>query len=188
MIHPRIHALAQALALTALHGAAGAQTPPPAAPPAPGQACASPQHHQFDFWLGEWKVFNPAGKQVGDSRIESIAKGCALLENWLGLGGLDGKSLNIFDASDGKWHQSWVDSSGSRLQLAGGFANNAMVLQGSTPDPKRAGVAVTQRITWTQNADASVRQLWESSEDGGKTWTTEFDGKYVKKSTPLSAL
>jgi hypothetical protein len=26
-----------------------------------------------------------------------------------------------------------------------------------------------------------VRQLWESSDDGGKSWTVAFDGLYVRK-------
>ena len=37
-----------------------------------------------------------------------------------------------------------------------------------------------QRITWS-TADGSVRQLWESSDDGGATYRAAFDGKYVKR-------
>jgi hypothetical protein len=176
MLSKPLAALTLLLALTTY-----AQTPPPAPQP---PACISAQYRQFDFWLGEWTVYNPAGKQAGENRIERIANGCALLENWRGSGGGDGKSLNIYDNGDGQWHQSWVDSSGSRLELAGGFANGAMVLQGSTPDPQRAGAVIAQRITWRVNADNSVRQLWESSSDGGKTWTVAFDGKYVRKPKP----
>jgi len=47
-----------------------AQTPPPLLPP---------ESRQFDFWLGEWAVTNPAGKLAGTSRIESIAAGAGLL-------------------------------------------------------------------------------------------------------------
>ena len=36
-------------------------------------------------------------------------------------------------------------------------------------------------ITWSLEPDASVRQVWESSTDGGTTWTVAFDGRYVKK-------
>ena len=36
-----------------------------------------------------------------------------------------------------------------------------------------------QRITWSKNADGTVRQLWESSTDGGTTWTVAFDGTYA---------
>ncbi len=35
-------------------------------------------------------------------------------------------------------------------------------------------------ITWTPNADGSVRQHWETSEDG-KTWKTAFDGLYTPR-------
>ena len=35
-----------------------------------------------------------------------------------------------------------------------------------------------ERITWTPNADGSVRQHWETSTDDGKTWKTSFDGLY----------
>jgi len=161
-------------ALTFVAGAA-AQTSPPAAPPPP--ACQSAEYRQFDFWLGEWEVFLPNGNKAGDSRIESIAAGCALLENWTGNRGFSGKSVNSYDRTDQRWHQSWVDSSGARLELAGAFADKRMVLS-SPPSP--AGGAV-QRIAWSLNDDGSVRQLWESSADGGKTWTVQFDGKYVRR-------
>ena len=114
-------AVATLVVLLAGHGAAPAQTP---APPPP--TCQSAEYRQFDFWIGEWEVFLPGGKKAGDSRIESIAAGCALLENWSGNGGFSGKSLNSYDSEDKRWHQSWVDSSGSRLELAGSYADKRM--------------------------------------------------------------
>jgi len=45
--------------------------------------------------------------------------------------------------------------------------------------PNEAGA--TQRITWSVNEDGSVRQLRESSTDSGKTWTVQFDGRYVRR-------
>jgi len=163
-------AVATLVVLLAVAGAARAQTPPPPSPP----ACQSAEHRQFDFWLGEWEVFLPGGKKAGDSRIESIAAGCALLENWSGNGGFSGKSLNSYDSEDKRWHQSWVDSSGSRLELAGSYADKRMVLSSGSG-------AAMQRIAWSLNDDGSVRQLWESSADGGKTWAVQFDGKYVRR-------
>ena len=119
-------------------------------------------------------MFLPNGKKAGDSRIESISAGCALLENWSGSGGFSGKSLNSYDRGDKRWHQSWVDSSGSRLELAGSYADKRMVLSSGSG-------AAMQRIAWSVNDDGSVRQLWESTADGGKTWTVQFDGKYVRR-------
>jgi len=40
---------------------------------------------------------------------------------------------------------------------------------------------VRQRITWSREPDGRVRQLWESSKDGGRSWTTVFDGLYVRQ-------
>ena len=149
---------------------AGAQTPPAAPPP----ACQSAEYRQFDFWVGTWDVFMPNGQKAGENRIEPISAGCALLENWSGRGGFTGKSLNIYDRDDKRWHQTWVDSSGGLLMIAGSLVDKRMVLS------SEAG-STWQRITWTPNEDGSVRQFWESSVDAGKTWTVAFDGKYVRR-------
>ena len=147
---------------------------------ATGRACESVEQRQFDFWVGHWDVFVPSGKKAGESRIEVIADGCALLENWSGAGGVSGKSLNFYDRRDRRWHQEWVDGSGTLLSLVGGFADRSMVLGSSAPDPSDPAKTVQQPITWTPAADGSVRQLWESSSDDGRTWTVLFDGHYIR--------
>ena len=37
-------------------------------------------------------------------------------------------------------------------------------------------------LSYTPGSDGSVRQVWDTSTDDGKTWKNAFDGKYVKKS------
>lgn len=167
--------LATLLALPA--ALAGAQAPPPAPPP----ACQSAEYRQFDFWVGTWDVYLPDGQQAGENRIEPISAGCALLENWSGRGGFTGKSLNIYDRDDKRWHQTWVDSSGGLLMIAGSLVAKRMVLTSDTANAGAASGGVQQRISWTPNDDGSVRQFWESSADAGKTWTVQFDGKYVRR-------
>jgi hypothetical protein len=166
--------LACLAAMTAGAGAQNAASAPP--PPLP---CSDAAHRQFDFWIGTWDVFTPDGKPAGENRIEPIAGGCALLENWSGRGGFSGKSLNFFDSDDRRWHQTWVDSTGGTLVLAGGLVERRMVL-GAAATPGVPGSA-QQRIAWTPADDGSVRQLWESSTDGGATWKVLFDGKYVRR-------
>ena len=172
--------LASLLAFDPRAGRASAADEKPA--PAPAQAppgCTAPEHRQFDFWLGEWTVRDPAGKVVGENRIISLHKGCVLYESWTGAGGFTGSSLNIYDAERRKWHQTWVDVSGALLLLDGEFRDGRMTLAGkSAPDAK--GIVTLQRITWTPLSDGRVRQLWESSKDAGATWTTAFDGYYTK--------
>ena len=143
-----------------------------AAPTAP-PACASAEHRQFDFWIGRWQVFSPNGQHAGDNVIEAIDGGCALIERWRGRGGFTGTSLNSWDADAGQWRQHWVDSQGGVLRLAGRFDGTRMVLLGVQPP-------VHERIAWTPLPDGAVRQHWERSEDDGKTWTTVFDGRYVR--------
>jgi hypothetical protein len=148
-----------ALALFFVAAAAFAADPP----------CSSPAHRQFDFWVGTWRVEQPDGKVAGTNRISKIEKGCALLEEWTGSGGMTGRSLNIYDASRNVWHQTWVDNSGTLLTVEGRFENNAMRL-----------TSKTDRITWNRLDGGSIRQLWEQTADGGKTWKVAFDGKYVR--------
>jgi hypothetical protein len=140
--------------------------------------CDTPLHHQFDFWIGAWNV-TQGGKNAGKNEIESVLGGCALLESWTGTGGVTGHSLNVYDSTRGVWHQTWVDSSGSLLTLEGKLEKGEMILQGSALAEKGARPAL-QRITWTPQPAGSVRQLWQSSADGGQSWKTEFDGLYER--------
>jgi hypothetical protein len=146
--------------------------------PAPVSACAADEYRQFDFWLGRWNVIADE-RTVGSNDVRSIHGGCALQENWRGAGvdGISGTSLNAYDRATGQWHQTWIDSGGTLLQLEGGLVDGVMVLGGDQPGAGgRRGVR--HRISWTPNPDGSVRQLWEASQDGGATWSVLFDGLY----------
>jgi hypothetical protein len=141
--------------------------------------CAEPQYRQFDFWVGEWDVTLPDGKRAGHNRIEPILGGCALRESWTGAGGLAGTSYNVYDRTRKVWHQTWVDGKGNLLQLEGALDRGRMILEGETVDS--AGARARQRITWEPTGPGQVRQLWETSADGGTTWTVAFDGRYRKR-------
>jgi hypothetical protein len=135
--------------------------------------------HDFDFWLGSWKVFDPDGRLLGTNTISPLFGGRALIEAWDGNGAVSGRSLSSYDVGRGGWHQTWMDSSGSTLLLDGGLTNGAMVMEGSAPTGTGDDPWDHHRITWTPSSDgAEVRQLWESSSDDGATWTVAFDGCY----------
>jgi hypothetical protein len=154
-------------------GPAAAQQPDPK--PAPPPPCGRAEAALFDFWLGDWDV-EAKGRVVGRNRITKILGGCTLLEEYSASGGAyEGKSFNYFDSSDSLWHQVWVDNGGTRLHLAGGFADGMMVMSG---ERAARGQKVVDRISWTDNPDGTVRQLWELSKDKGATWKVLFDGLY----------
>lgn len=164
-------------------GHASAQNVPDttaATPPAAKRPCTAPEFHQFDFWIGTWEVRTPDGKVAGTNRIEPILDGCVLQETWRGARGLQGSSLNMYVPSAKRWHQTWMDQQGTLLLLDGTFRDGAMVMTGEAPSSTKPGTMAQQRITWTPASDGTVRQLWEASDDTGKTWTTVFDGRYTR--------
>lgn len=160
-------------------GAAQAQgqTPASPAPSPPRPACTAVEHRQFDFWVGEWEVRGPAGKVAGINRISRAFGGCVLHEQYDTGRGYSGASFNIYDAGRKQWHQTWVDSSGLLLQLDGGLLDGRMVLQGDSVGA--SGATTRHRITWTPNADGTVRHLWESTNAAG-AWAVAFDGTYTR--------
>lgn len=161
-----------ALALTALI-LAPARSP---AGPAPG--CASAEARQFDFWVGQWRVFKTGApdKQVSTSLIEKLYGGCAIRENWMPASNHPGGSLSAFVPADKGWRQTWVDADGSWVEFKGGWNGAAMVLTGVWPQPGHP-TQIT-RMTYTKGPDGSVRQLGETSDDGGRTWQPGFDFTY----------
>jgi hypothetical protein len=164
------------LALLALLAASAAPALGQSAAPAP---CSSAEHRQFDFWLGEWEVRTPAGQLAGTNRIARVYGGCVLHEQYDTGRGYSGASFNVYDVGLGMWHQTWVDTSGMLLKLDGGFREGRMVMEGETVAAN--GSRTRHRITWTPNADGSVRQLWESTNPSGE-WAVAFDGRYTKTS------
>lgn len=148
-------------------------------------ACDAPEHRQFDFWLGEWEVVAPEGtpnpgKVLGRNRITAALSGCGIEEHWSGATGVEGKSLNGWDRARKAWRQFWVGSDGLVLELNGALQGEAMVMTGELPSA-RGGVQ-QQRVTWTPRDDGTVMQLWEASDDDGKTWATSFHGLYRRAS------
>lgn len=140
----------------------------------------SAEARQFDFWIGDWDVFNLAGQKVGTNTIQSFSDGCGLLENWTAsLGGGNGKSINYYDASTQKWYQHWIGSGGGALRYEGNFKDGAMRFEGFTVGQN--GKKTLQKLTFFKLDENTVRQLAETSGDEGKTWTISYDFKYIRK-------
>ena len=166
-LRPLVAALVAVLAVSPLAAQPGASAPPP---------CSGAEHRQFDFWLGDWDV-EANGRIAGRNRITRLFGDCGVREEYVGArGGYVGSSFNLWDASRGVWHQTWVDNQGLLLLIEGRFEGGRMVLSGRLSDG--AGGSSLERITWTPSADGTLRQHWESSKDDGASWTTVFDGLY----------
>lgn len=138
----------------------------PAAPQV-ATGCQAPEYAEFDFWEGSWSA---GGTQTND--LEKLLGGCILEENWVSAE--TGTSFNMYDHRTEQWTQVWRDDNGYTLVLYGDWDGERMRLSG----PRLGSL---QRVTWTPNADGTVRQLGESSSSGGQAWSQLYDITYTPR-------
>ena len=142
-------------------------------------ACCSADHKAFDFWIGDWDVFDTTGKKIGQNSIEKIEDGCLLNEQWKSPFST-GRSYNYFNRNDSTWNQVWMDNAGNPLVLKGGFENGSMVMY-TEPYTDKGGLEIKSRLRWTLESDGSVSQIWEALNLDGKVEYLIFHGIYRKK-------
>jgi hypothetical protein len=139
------------------------------------QACAAPLHRQFDFWVGDWDVFERAdpAHRVARAQVSLILDGCVLLEEYDGADGHRGKSFSLYDAATKRWRQTWVTNRGEVLDIQGELdPSGAMVLTGFDRDP--AGAPRQVRGRWIAERDGTVRESAER-QAAAAPWRPWFD-------------
>lgn len=183
-----------ACAVTLLAGYAHGREPEPSGPGVAEELaaiCASSNQRAFDFWVGSWRVYvTGTDTLVGESEIRSEHRGCVITEHYRGLDGpYSGRSLNIFNQSTGLWEQFWVDSVGDITHFKGAATPTGMQLTAEDDVGPGAPDPIFSRITFSRNADGSVRQHGEASIDRGVTWRDRYDFTYRRvlghRLTPL---
>jgi hypothetical protein len=148
--------------------------------------CSRPEFRQFDFWIGEWEAYGVKGAKAGDSKISVILDSCVILEEWTSAGqqqGLtySGKSFNSFNAATKQWQQTWTDNTGNTTEFLRGEGSHGKIIYYADKVGGQGGKTFMRRLTFTKLSDDKVRQFGERSDDGGKTWTTEYDLEYRRK-------
>ena len=144
--------------------------------------CASPEYREFDFWVGDWDVFETEGAtKVARVRVDRILDGCVLRERYEDEAGLRGESFSIYDTGRRVWHQTWVTNHGQLLTLEGQMQRGEMILAGLTRNSD--GLENHVRGTW-KPLDGGVRETAVRSSDAGKTWNQWFDLSFRRH--PLS--
>lgn len=143
--------------------------------------CETEAHSEFDFWVGEWKVFHAtADTLVGHNTITRTLNGCVVEEHWKGQTGFEGKSFNTFNPTDKSWNQVWVDVAGNTYHFKGAYSKDVMQMYGKSKDSE--GNAVDFDMSYHFDSDKkTVRQIWKMSKDDGHSWQTIFDGIYRKE-------
>jgi len=149
----------------------------PQARPAPACTTEVSPYRDFDFWVGDWEVFDPeTGKKLGDNRVTLRENGCLIVEAWTSEGGGTGMSMNFYDPLEGAWRQVWQSAPGFIDYTGGLDEQGRMVLEGRLHSNAR-GTSVPFRGRWTPNDDGTVLQeFWQRGDDG--EWQSWFRGVY----------
>ena len=145
------------------------------------------QAQLFDFWLGNWDATwdEADGKKgKGTNLIEKILDGKVLQENFMVLKGqsqgFKGVSISVFNPQSQEWKQSWADNQGGYYAFRGRAEGEKRIFQ---TDVVRLndGRQFTQRMVFKDITPQSMTWDWESSGDGGKSWTLNWRIFYTKK-------
>jgi len=134
---------------------------------------ADPRFRSFDFWVGSWEARTADGVLQGHNRIELVLGGAAIVERWSGATGFCGTSLNRYDRHTDTWRQTWVDDQGDIVEFVDGAARDGRVVFSAVD---HAGGR--RRLTFEDRGPDAFRQLSERSDDGGATWSVEYDFHY----------
>lgn len=146
-------------------------------------ACAGPEFHQLDFWLGRWDVQwdaspgQPAGR--GTNLITRDLDECVIHEHFNGgssTGNLLGESWSIYHAPVQRWRQTWVDNQGGYFALVGGPQEDKFVLVSNSLSDN----APRQRMVFEDITPSALTWRWQRTEDKGVTWTDAWVIHYTK--------
>ncbi|MGB6310762.1 MAG: hypothetical protein WBF89_23505 [Steroidobacteraceae bacterium] len=170
---------ALALSLFSASSCAAADRAPLEQTTAPA-SCDTPEHHQFDFWVGDWQVFDADSHQlVALDRVEKHSQGCIIQQNLTFLTDLyrrpgvkyrlAGISVNRFDGE--AWLQMWADNQWGAIFLRGSLdARGAMVLVSVIPSRNR-----DVKLVYEKRADGTVRNLQYVAPAGSGKWVKYGD-------------
>jgi len=142
-------------------------------------ACCTEAHQAFDFWIGDWTVYNSDGKIVGTNSIQKEYDNCVLKEQWKSSGSTRGTSYNYYNTTDKTWNQVWIDNTGFSLELKGTYTDGKMILISDLLKGEKG--SFYHRITWLKNADDTVTQTWDLLSEKQEKTRELFKGFYKKK-------
>ncbi len=160
----------------AAHAAAQEQTAAPA-------RCDQPRHHELDFWVGDWQVFDTqTNALLALDHVEKQYEGCVVIENLTFLTDLyrrpgiavrlAGIAVSRFDGEH--WLQMWADNQWGAILLRGApAASGTMEFVTVIPSRNR-----DVKLLYEPHADGSLRILQYVAPAGSGKWTKYGDLSY----------
>jgi hypothetical protein len=144
-------------------------------------------NHDFDFLFGKWKVLNRKLKErlKGSNVWDEFETRAVARQVWNGKGNIDeiegdtpsghmqGMTLRLFNPKSQQWSLYWANSNNGFLDppMIGSFKNGV----GEFYDQEMfEGRSIYCRFIWSEIGSNSCRWEQAYSDDGGKTWETNW--------------
>ncbi len=148
----------------------------------------------FDFFVGDWKVHNRRLKHPLDDSTEWIEfDGTSVSKQlWTGKGNMDevefdsptghieGLTVRLYNPASKQWSLYWSNSSSGTFDqaLVGEFKNGRGEFFDHEPFKGRQ---ISVRFVWSNITDKSCHWEQAFSQDGGKTWETNWTMDFVRQ-------
>lgn len=154
----------------------------------PADTCKNdPRFREQDFTLGSWDVYT-GDRKTDEVTMTLILNDCVIEERWKKTDGHPtGNGIGLFNYSRllGSWGYTWATDDGATTVFRGNLVKPGE-MRYVTEKPLPVGPDGEKRVRlrhWTLYAmpDGTIRELAIGTEDGGKTWTTDYDLKWVRR-------
>ncbi len=142
--------------------------------------------HTFDFWVGDFDATpwnEPAAPVRGQLHNTREYEGCVIVERWKGTKGR-GMSMAFYDVNRHAWRMVWNGDDNSSNDFEGEYRDGAMRFEGWVLDA--SGKRQLARNVLENVSPDTIRHIYSTSDDDGKTWVVKSDGRFArrKEATP----
>ncbi len=153
------------------------------------------KQHFFDFWIGEWSATWDEGdgkKGKGINIVTATMDGKSIRENFEVLEGSNkgfkGTSMSMYVPRRDKWKQVWNDNQQTYFDFTGEFDGSKRIFK-TEPLPIGKDKTIMLRMVFHNIETDSFTWDWQSSNDDGITWNTNWQIFYTKiKEDRISSL
>lgn len=130
------------------------------------------------FLVGEWRA-HLDGRPFADAKWEAPYGPCFLIQTHMPLDLKHSPYLVVvaYDKALRNWSMLGASAYGERVRFENGIAE-AMRIEFQTMDMNDDAV---RRFSYASTSADTIREMQERSEDGGKTWSVEYDFTWTRK-------
>ncbi|HMG90901.1 MAG TPA: hypothetical protein VK589_12625 [Chryseolinea sp.] len=139
----------------------------------------------FDFWVGKWEgSWTESDGKIGrgTNTITRTLDNTVIQENFKVDEGTSkgylGTSISVYNPQKKTWHQGYADNQGSYFNLIGERQGDRRIFR--TEMIQRGEKRIFQRMVFYDITENTMVWDWESTQDGGKTWTLNWRINYKR--------